>query len=56
MPVYICDGRINIPDGEVFVAPHLYSANGKIKFNVDTLLPLVSKVGISFLLIRSSNK
>lgn len=37
MPVYICDGRINIPDGEVFVAPHLYSANGKIKFNVDTL-------------------
>lgn len=34
---FICDGKINLPDGEVFVAPDIYSANGSIKFNVDSL-------------------
>ncbi len=30
----ICSGKINIPDGEVFIAPDLKSLNGTIKFNV----------------------
>lgn len=30
----ICDGKINIPDGEVFIAPLKESVNGHIKFNV----------------------
>lgn len=32
----ICSGKINIPDGEVFIAPELDSANGFIQFNVPT--------------------
>lgn len=30
----ICSGKINLPDGEVFIAPSLKSANGYIEFNV----------------------
>lgn len=30
----ICSGKINLPDGEIFIAPDLYSANGHILFNV----------------------
>ena len=30
----ICSGKINIPDGEVFIAPELDSTNGFIQFNV----------------------
>ncbi len=32
----ICSGKINIPDGEVFIAPELESASGIIRFNVST--------------------
>ena len=32
----ICSGKINLPDGEIFIAPDLYSANGHILFNVPT--------------------
>ena len=32
----ICSGEINLPDGEVFIAPTLYSANGEIEFNTPT--------------------
>ena len=32
----ICSGKINLPDGEVFIAPDLNSANGYINFNVPT--------------------
>ncbi|MBQ9024313.1 MAG: aminopeptidase [Bacilli bacterium] len=32
----ICSGEINLPDGEVFIAPTLYSANGEIVFNTPT--------------------
>lgn len=32
----ICDGKVNLPDGEVFIAPELYTANGVINFNVPT--------------------
>ncbi len=32
----ICSGKINLPDGEILIAPDLYSANGHILFNVPT--------------------
>lgn len=32
----ICSGKINLPDGEIFIGPDLYSANGHILFNVPT--------------------
>jgi len=32
----ICSGKINIPDGEIFIAPELNSPKGYIKFNVPT--------------------
>ncbi len=33
----ICDGKINLPDGEVFIARELESVNGTITYNVDVL-------------------
>lgn len=33
IPVIKCDGKINIPDGEVFTAPIRDSVNGKIAYN-----------------------
>lgn len=30
----VCSGKINLPDGEVFIAPTINSANGEIEFNV----------------------
>lgn len=33
----ICNGKINLPDGEVFIAPELHSANGVITFNTEVL-------------------
>lgn len=30
----VCSGKINLPDGEVFIAPIINSANGEIEFNV----------------------
>ena len=32
----ICDGKMNIPDGEVYTAPVKDSINGVIQFNTDT--------------------
>jgi len=32
----ICDGRMNIPDGEVYTAPVKDSINGYVQFNTDT--------------------
>lgn len=37
MPVIKCDGRINIPDGEVFTAPVKDSLNGVITYNTTSL-------------------
>ena len=37
IPAICCDGRVNIPDGEVFTAPVRDSVNGVIKFNCPTL-------------------
>ena len=32
----ICSGTINLPDGEIFVAPDLTSMNGYVRFNIPT--------------------
>ncbi|MBW7906240.1 MAG: aminopeptidase [Phycisphaerae bacterium] len=37
IPAVCCDGRLNIPDGEVFTAPVRNSVNGVIHFNTPTL-------------------
>jgi len=36
MPSFLCDGRYNLPDGELFTAPVTGSAEGRITFNVPT--------------------
>ncbi len=36
MPAVCCYGRRNIPDGEVYIAPLIDSANGRITYNVPT--------------------
>lgn len=37
IPVIGCDGRVNLPDGEVFTAPVRDSINGVIRFNAPTI-------------------
>ncbi|MCG3126260.1 MAG: hypothetical protein CHACPFDD_01091 [Phycisphaerae bacterium] len=37
IPAIPCDGKLNIPDGEVFTAPVRNSVNGVIHFNAPTL-------------------
>jgi aminopeptidase len=37
IPAVKCDGRVNIPDGEVFTAPVKTSVNGVIRFNCPTI-------------------
>ncbi len=37
IPAIPCDGRVNIPDGEVFSAPVKNSVNGVIQFNAPTI-------------------
>jgi aminopeptidase len=37
MPAIACDGKLNIPDGEVFTAPVKESVNGVIRYNAPTL-------------------
>jgi aminopeptidase len=37
IPAIACDGRVNIPDGEVFTAPVRDSVNGHIAFNCPTI-------------------
>jgi aminopeptidase len=37
IPAIPCDGKVNIPDGEVFTAPVSDSANGVIHFNAPTI-------------------
>ena len=37
IPAIPCDGRVNIPDGEVFTAPVKTSVNGVIQFNCPTV-------------------
>lgn len=37
IPAIACDGKLNIPDGEVFTAPVRNSVNGVIQFNTPTI-------------------
>jgi aminopeptidase len=37
LPVIKCDGKLNIPDGEVFVAPLRGTVNGTIAYNTPSL-------------------
>ena len=37
LPAIKCDGKINLPDGEVFTAPVKDSVNGKIAFNTKSI-------------------
>ena len=37
IPAIPCDGKVNIPDGEVFTAPVRDSVNGVIHFNAPTI-------------------
>lgn len=37
IPAIACDGKVNIPDGEVFTAPVRDSVNGVIQFNARTI-------------------
>jgi aminopeptidase len=37
IPAICCDGRVNIPDGEVFTAPVRESINGVIQYNCPTI-------------------
>jgi aminopeptidase len=37
IPAVPCDGKLNIPDGEIFTAPVRDSINGRIHFNTPTL-------------------
>jgi aminopeptidase len=37
IPAIKCDGRVNIPDGEVYTAPVKDSVNGVIRYNTKTL-------------------
>src|SRR5205823_12165608 len=37
IPAVPCDGKVNIPDGEVFTAPVRDSVNGVIRFNCPTI-------------------
>ena len=37
IPAVACDGKLNIPDGEVFTAPVRDSVNGTIAFNAQTI-------------------
>jgi len=37
IPAITCDGKVNIPDGEVFTAPVRESVNGVIHFNAPTI-------------------
>lgn len=43
-----CDGKLNIPDGEVYTAPVRNSVNGTITYNTPSLMQGVLYDGISF--------
>jgi aminopeptidase len=48
IPNVKCDGKLNIPDGEIFTAPVRTSVNGKIAFNTPSLNSGVMYDGIRF--------
>ncbi|MBI5865692.1 MAG: aminopeptidase, partial [Planctomycetes bacterium] len=46
IPPICCDGKLNIPDGEVFTAPVKTSVNGVISYNAPTIYRGVTHDGI----------
>jgi aminopeptidase len=48
IPVIVCDGKINLPDGEVFTAPLRDSVNGHITFNTPSVYQGKTYEDISF--------
>ncbi|MGA2582773.1 MAG: aminopeptidase [Tepidisphaeraceae bacterium] len=46
IPAVCCDGRVNIPDGEVFTAPVRDSVNGVIQYNCPTLYRGITHVDV----------
>ena len=48
IPVIVCSGRRNIPDGEVFTAPVRDSVNGVITYNTPSLYQGTVFNGIRF--------
>jgi aminopeptidase len=52
IPAICCDGRNNIPDGEVFTAPVRESVNGTIRFNTPTVY---HGVGMDWVELRLEN-
>lgn len=48
IPAVACDGKMNIPDGEVFTAPVRDSINGVIQFNCPTIYRGVTHNDIRF--------
>jgi aminopeptidase len=49
IPAIACDGKVNIPDGEVFTAPVRDSVNGVIHFNCPTIYRGVTHNDVRFL-------
>ena len=48
MPAIKCDGKLNIPDGEVFTAPIKDSINGQIQYNTPAVFQGVTYENIFF--------
>jgi len=48
MPAIKCDGKLNVPDGEVFTAPIKNSVNGTITFNTPAIFQGVTFENIFF--------
>lgn len=48
IPAIKCDGKLNLPDGEVFTAPVRDSVNGHVTFNVPSLYQSRTFEGIYF--------
>jgi aminopeptidase len=48
IPAIPCDGKVNIPDGEVFTAPVRDSINGVIHFNCATIYRGVTHTNVRF--------
>ncbi len=48
IPIIKCDGKRNIPDGEVYTAPVKKSVNGTIKYNTPSLYQGTVYTGITF--------
>jgi len=48
LPAIKCDGKLNIPDGEVFSAPHKTSVNGTICYNTPSVYMGTTFENISF--------